>query len=63
MGYTRFCEQYGACTVANNLAKRIEHKAGMSCEVDWSGPTLSRGLVAGLMTPCLQCRLPARGVR
>lgn len=43
MGYTRFCERYGDYTVANNLTKRIEHKAGISCEVDWSGPTIGRG--------------------
>ena len=45
MGYTRFCERYGKHVAANNLTKRIEHKAGQSCEVDWSGPTLGRGLV------------------
>ena len=45
MGYTRFCEQYGSYAAANNLTKRIEHKAGVSCEVDWSGPTLGKGLV------------------
>lgn len=45
MGYTRFCEGYGDHVVANSLAKRIEHKAGVSCEVDWSGPTIGRGLV------------------
>lgn len=45
MGYTKFCEGYGAWTVANDLTKRIEHKAGQSCEVDWSGPTLGKGLV------------------
>lgn len=27
MGYTRFCEQYGSYAAANNLTKRIEHKA------------------------------------
>lgn len=45
MGYTRFCERYAEYTVANNLTKRIEHKAGVSCEVDWSGPTVGKGLV------------------
>lgn len=45
MGYTKFCGDYGGWTVANSLTKRIEHKAGQSCEVDWSGPTLGRGLV------------------
>ena len=45
MGYTRFCEQYGSYAAANNLTKRIEHQAGVSCEVDWSGPTLGKGLV------------------
>ena len=45
MGYTRFCERYGDYTISNNLTKRIEHKAGASCEVDWSGPSVGRGLV------------------
>jgi len=45
MGYTRWCERYAEYVVANNLTKRIEHKAGQSCEVDWSGPTLGKGLV------------------
>ena len=45
MGYTKFCGDYGSWTVASSLTKRIEHKAGQSCEVDWSGPTLGRGLV------------------
>ena len=43
--HTKFCGDYGGWTVANSLTKRIEHKAGQSCEVDWSGPTLGRGLV------------------
>lgn len=46
MGYTKFCGDYGTWTAANNLTKRIEHKAGQSCEVDWSGPTLGKGLVS-----------------
>ena len=45
MGYTRFCECYGDHVAANNLTKRIDHKAGVSCEVDWSGPTIGKGLV------------------
>ena len=45
MGYTRFCEGYGDHVAANNLTKRIQHKAGVSCEVDWSGPTLGKGQV------------------
>ena len=45
MGYTRFCERYGDHVTANNLTKRIEHKASVSCEVDWSGPTIGKGLV------------------
>lgn len=45
MGYTKFCEGYGNHVVANSLTKRIDHKAGVSCEVDWSGPTIGRGLV------------------
>lgn len=45
MGYTRFCGRYGDHVAANSLTKRIERKAGVSCEVDWSGPTVGRGLV------------------
>ena len=45
MGYTKFCEGYGDHVTANSLTKRIEHKAGVSCEVDWSGPTIGKGLV------------------
>ncbi|HJG31213.1 MAG TPA: transposase [Collinsella ihuae] len=45
MGYTKFCGDYGSWAAARNLTKRIEHKAGQSCEVDWSGPTLGRGLL------------------
>lgn len=45
MGYTRFCEKYGDYVVANNLTKRIEHKAGASCEVDWSGSIVGKGVV------------------
>ena len=45
MGYTKFCGGYNAHVVANSLTKRIEHKAGRSCEVDWSGPTLGKGLL------------------
>lgn len=37
---------YGCYVAANDLTKRIEHKAGVSCEVDRSGPTLGRGLVS-----------------
>lgn len=45
MGYTKFCGEYGNWTAASNLTKRIERKAGQSCEVDWSGPTIGKGLV------------------
>lgn len=45
MGYTKFCGDCGGWTRARNLTKRIEHKAGQTCEVDWSGPTLGKGLV------------------
>lgn len=33
MGYMQFCGRYGDHVVVNNLIKRIEHKAGVSCEV------------------------------
>lgn len=46
MGYTRFCEGYGGHVAADSLTKRIQRKAGVSCEVDWSGPTLGKGLVS-----------------
>lgn len=42
MGYTRFCECYGDHVAANNLTKRIDHKVGVSCEVDWSGRRSAR---------------------
>lgn len=45
MRYTRFCERYGDHVAANNLTKRIEHKAGVSCEVNRSGPAIGKGLV------------------
>lgn len=37
MGYTKFCGDYGNWAVANSLTRRIEHKAGQSCEVDCPG--------------------------
>lgn len=43
MGHSKFCEDYGTHTVANNLTRRIVHKAGQSCEADWSGPALGKG--------------------
>lgn len=45
MGHARFCERRGKHVAANSPARRAGHKAGQSCEVDWSGPTLGRGLV------------------
>jgi transposase len=46
MDYTKFCGDYGTWTAANNLTKRIENKAGQSCEVDWSGPKLGKELAS-----------------
>lgn len=46
MGYTKFCGDCAAWTTANSLTKRIEHKAGQSCEVNWLGPTPGKGLVS-----------------
>ena len=46
MGYTKFCSDYGTWTAAKNLTKRIEHKAGQSCEVDRSGPTPRKELAS-----------------
>ena len=44
MGYSRFCEGYGDWAASRSITKRIEHKAGVAVEVDWSGPTLGRGI-------------------
>ena len=35
MGYTRFCKQYSAFTVAKDVTSRVSHKAGRIFEVDW----------------------------
>lgn len=40
MGYDRFCKSYQRFVLESNVASRVEHKAGMSVEVDWSGPTM-----------------------
>ncbi|MGP4982154.1 IS21-like element ISAar36 family transposase [Glutamicibacter arilaitensis] len=41
MGYDRFCKTYQRFVSESNVASRVEHKAGMSVEVDWSGPTMT----------------------
>ena len=41
MGYDRFCKLYRQFTVKTNVTSRIGHKAGRTCEVDWSGPTMA----------------------
>lgn len=41
MGYDRFCKNYQRFVLEFNVASRVEHKAGMSVEVDWSGPTMT----------------------
>lgn len=41
MGYTKFCQGYGAYTISNKLTNHLTHKPGMITEVDWSGPTMS----------------------
>jgi transposase len=46
MGHTKSFGDCGAWAAANSLTKRIEHKAGQSCEVDRSDPTLGKGLVS-----------------
>ncbi len=40
MGYTRFCEGYNAYVKANSLTNHIVHKPGVTCEVDWAGPSI-----------------------
>lgn len=41
MGYDRFCKSYRRFTVKANVTSRVGHKAGRTCEVDWSGPTMA----------------------
>lgn len=41
MGYDRFCKTYQRYVLESNVASRVEHKAGVSVEVDWSGPTMT----------------------
>ncbi len=41
MSYDRFCRLYGDYTAAAGATSRVNHKAGRSVEVDWSGPTMA----------------------
>ncbi|MGP5155062.1 IS21 family transposase [Glutamicibacter ardleyensis] len=41
MGYDRFCKSYQRHVLEHGATSRVEHKAGISVEVDWSGPTMS----------------------
>lgn len=40
MGYDRFCKSYQRHVLVAGAASRAGHKAGVSVEVDWSGPTM-----------------------
>ncbi len=40
MGYDRFCKTYQRHVLVTGAASRVGHKAGVSVEVDWSGPTM-----------------------
>ena len=40
MGYTKYCDGYGAYTIANSLTNHLLHKPGIITEVDWSGPSM-----------------------
>ncbi len=40
MGYTKYCDGYGAHTIANSLTNHLLHKPGIITEVDWSGPSM-----------------------
>ena len=40
MGYDRFCKVYQRFVLESHATSRVQHKAGMSIEVDWSGPTM-----------------------
>lgn len=41
MGYDRFCKTYHRYVLEHSATSRVEHKAGMSVEVYWSGPTMA----------------------
>lgn len=41
MGYDRFCKSYQRYVLEHGATSRVEHKAGVSVEVDWSGPTMT----------------------
>lgn len=41
MSYDRFCKSYGAHLLVAGATSRVGHKAGVSVEVDWSGPTMA----------------------
>ena len=36
-GYSRFCDGYSLFVVSQNLTNRLEHKPGITSQVDWSG--------------------------
>ncbi len=40
VGYTKFCDDYGAYVSSKALTNHLQHKPGYRCEVDWSGPTM-----------------------
>ncbi|EXF23881.1 integrase [Nesterenkonia sp. AN1] len=40
MSYDRFCKTYQRHVLVAGAASRVGHKAGVSVEVDWSGPTM-----------------------
>lgn len=41
MGYDRFCKSYQRYVLEHGATSRVEHKSGVSVEVDWSGPTMA----------------------
>jgi len=41
MGYDRFCKSYQRYVLEHGASSRVEHKAAVSIEVDWSGPTMA----------------------
>lgn len=40
MSYSQFTRYYSQWHTLEGVTSRIEHKAGVTCEVDWAGPTL-----------------------
>lgn len=40
VGRTKFCDDYSKFCKTREITAHMEHKPGVRCEVDWSGPTM-----------------------